>query len=201
MTDEPTVPDFEDGDGPSSDNDVGYCKPPKSGQFKKGTSGNPKGRPKRSISSKPSETVQRVATTLVPIVEDGVKKLVTVADAPKDLEPLQALRVAFRVAANVFEQNRAFSEPRQKVIAATPALREREAGKTAAMAEALAQALVQRGVDAGLAGLCVQIGAAAFGSAMSAWLANPSTTFDAHLDKAFEQLRELSKGIRIGRSR
>ena len=29
------------------DEDIGYCKPPKSGQFKKGQSGNPKGRPKK----------------------------------------------------------------------------------------------------------------------------------------------------------
>ena len=29
------------------DEEVGYCNPPKSGQFKKGQSGNPKGRPKK----------------------------------------------------------------------------------------------------------------------------------------------------------
>ncbi len=29
------------------DNEVGYCKPPKHSQFKKGHSGNPKGRPKK----------------------------------------------------------------------------------------------------------------------------------------------------------
>lgn len=33
---------------PSADYDVGYGKPPKAKQFKKGQSGNPKGRPKKS---------------------------------------------------------------------------------------------------------------------------------------------------------
>jgi hypothetical protein len=32
--------------GPPADHDVGYRKPPKHGQFKKGRSGNPAGRPK-----------------------------------------------------------------------------------------------------------------------------------------------------------
>lgn len=36
-----------DGDGASADDDVGYCRPPKSGQFKKGHSGNLRGRPRK----------------------------------------------------------------------------------------------------------------------------------------------------------
>ncbi|MGA2795658.1 MAG: DUF5681 domain-containing protein [Roseiarcus sp.] len=32
---------------PSKSYDVGYCKPPKSGQFKPGQSGNPHGKPKK----------------------------------------------------------------------------------------------------------------------------------------------------------
>ncbi len=47
-----------------TNNEVGYCKPPKSGQFKPGQSGNPKGRPKGTknlttdISEELSEKIQ-----------------------------------------------------------------------------------------------------------------------------------------------
>jgi len=116
-----------------------------------------------------------------------------VANAPADLASLQILRVAFQVAAQVFEENRAFSEPRMEVIANTPALLEREAGKRAMLMTALASALEQRGVEAGLASLTVQVGGAAFSHALAGWLANTSVGFDVHLEGAFEQLRELSR--------
>ena len=41
--------DREDKDNPDRDDDkAGYCKPPKKHRFKKGKSGNPKGRPKNA---------------------------------------------------------------------------------------------------------------------------------------------------------
>lgn len=113
--------------------------------------------------------------------------------APDNLAPLQILRLAFRSVGPVFEANRAFSEPRQKVIAATPALREREAGKMAAMMSAVSAALQERGVDADLATLTVQIGAAAFNFALTAWLADGAEGFNAHLERAFANLRALAQ--------
>jgi hypothetical protein len=42
--------DMEDGsDDPFEDYQVGYRRPPKQGQFKKGRSGNPNGRPKQPV--------------------------------------------------------------------------------------------------------------------------------------------------------
>ena len=59
-----------------------------------------------------------------------------VADAPADLEPLQALLFAFHAVEAMLEENRPFSEPRHQVIAAVPALRERELAKVAALTTA-----------------------------------------------------------------
>jgi hypothetical protein len=39
---------MSDNDSKPIDEGVGYCRPPKSGQFKKGQSGNPNGRPKKA---------------------------------------------------------------------------------------------------------------------------------------------------------
>src|SRR6478735_15430 len=49
-----------------------------------------------------------------------------VAEAPDGLPPLDVLLRAFRTAEPVLERNRPFAEPRLRVIAATPALRERD---------------------------------------------------------------------------
>ena len=65
---------------PATDsNGVGYKNPPKSGQFKKGQSGNPKGRPKKG--EKESSLIKSIDTILtenltkpVTIIEDGEKK-------------------------------------------------------------------------------------------------------------------------------
>lgn len=49
--------------------DVGYGKPPKSGQFKKGQSGNPKGRPKGAKGVKAS--LKRELTSPITVRERG----------------------------------------------------------------------------------------------------------------------------------
>jgi AcrR family transcriptional regulator len=118
-----------------------------------------------------------------------------VAEAPDGLQPLEILLCAFRKAGRILEDNRPFSEPRLEVIAATPALRERELAKAASLTDAVADALRQRDVADRLAGLAAQTGWAAFHQAAQAWIDDPSQSLDAHLSRAFDDLRALSATV------
>ncbi|GGP68106.1 TetR family transcriptional regulator [Saccharothrix coeruleofusca] len=115
-----------------------------------------------------------------------------VVDAPAGRGPFEVLLCAFRKSARNLEDNRPFSEPRWKVIAATPALRERELAKHALLVDAVAEALRQRGVGDGLADLAARTGWAAYQHATQAWVDDPAQSLDAHLLRAFEDLRALS---------
>lgn len=55
--------------------DVGYKKPPRQTQFKKGTSGNPKGRPKGSLNF--STFIERELGAKVTVNENGVRKRIS----------------------------------------------------------------------------------------------------------------------------
>ena len=115
-----------------------------------------------------------------------------VAEAPDGLTPYEVLLRAFRKAARILEDHRPFSEPRLAIIAATPALRERELAKHASLTDALAEALRRRGVPAGPAALAAHTGWATFHHAAQAWLDDPARSLDVHLSRAFDDLRALS---------
>lgn len=115
-----------------------------------------------------------------------------VADAPDDLPPLDMLLCAFRRAGRILEENRPFSEPRLKIIAVTPTLRERDLAKAASLTESVAEALRRRGVSDRLAGLAAHTGWATFHQAAQAWIDDPSQGLEAHLLRAFDDLRALT---------
>lgn len=115
-----------------------------------------------------------------------------VAEAPDGLQPLDLILHAFRKVEHILEGNRPFAEPRLRVIAETPALRERDLAKAASMAEAVAEALRRRGVADRLAGLAAHTGWAAFHHAAQAWIDDSTQSLDAYLLQAFDDLRALS---------
>ena len=120
------------------------------------------------------------------------KLTAAVAAAPATLGPLKTLRRAFHSVAPLLEDNRPFAVPRQRVIDAAPALRERELAKLEALAEALAAALQKRGVADAPAALAAQIGMAVFRHAVASWFADPAGGLGTHLDRAFNELGGLA---------
>ena len=117
-----------------------------------------------------------------------------IVSAPPELGPLDALRRAVETIQPVIEDARPFSEPRHELIWSTPALRERELTKRAAMVDAAEQALIRRGTPARLAALSANAGVAAFLHAVVAWFEDPGPGLTEHLDAAFDDLRMLSSG-------
>lgn len=114
-----------------------------------------------------------------------------VGEAPDGLTPAEVLLHAFREAAHILEDNRAFSEPRLALIAATPTLRERDLAKGAAIAASLAEALRRRGVDHRLADLAAHTAWATFHHAAQNWIDDPKPGLQTHLTRAFADLNAL----------
>jgi AcrR family transcriptional regulator len=137
------------------------------------------------------------------VLFDGEAELCTsltqaVADAPDGLQPFEILLSAFQKAGRALEANRPFAEPRHELIAATPALRERELAKHASLTDAVAEALRQRDIPSRLAELAAQTGWATYRQAVQAWTSDPTQGLDAHLSQAFDDLRALTRGDRAG---
>ena len=114
-----------------------------------------------------------------------------VLHAPQELGPMDAVLWAFRTVEPLLELNRAFSAPRQKIIARTPALQERVLTKTANLTHALAAALHRRGLAQDVAALAAQVGMAVLSHATEMWLSDPEAGVGAHLARAYADLRRL----------
>ena len=114
-----------------------------------------------------------------------------IAGAPDGLAPLDLLFGAFGSVLPLLEASRSFAKPRQDVIAATPALAERELAKRAALADAMTAALRARGVDDLRATLAARTGMTAFAQATIAWLDDPAIELGERLDLAHAALRTV----------
>ena len=112
-------------------------------------------------------------------------------DAPQEASELAALFHAFRNVAPLLEVNRPFSEPRQRIIAANPALREREAAKLAVLVDAMTEALQARGASTLRARLAAATGIAAFAAVTTDWLEDGGPDLLSRIVVSEEELRAL----------
>ncbi len=87
-----------------SDNEsVGYGKPPKHGRFKKGQSGNPKGRPKRKEFTDVSATIAEVMAETVTVRTNGQKRTMNRLEAFTEILRVEALRGNAKAARKFFQ--------------------------------------------------------------------------------------------------
>jgi AcrR family transcriptional regulator len=129
------------------------------------------------------------------VLFDGQDRLVQqlldgVATAPAGASALEVVVTALTGAAASFpDEHREHSRRRQTVIAAHPALLERELLKMAGLAAALAGALRQRGVPEPAATLAAQSGATVFGVSFGQWITDGEQRSLADIER--EVVREL----------
>jgi len=117
-----------------------------------------------------------------------------VADAPDSATPLAAVAAGLDAAADLLQERGDGPRYRYAIIVANPELQERELVKLAALAAAVADALVERGVEDRTARLAAEVGVGVFKVAFVTWIADPDRHDIGHLIReAFTDLRAVTR--------
>ena len=93
-----------------------------------------------------------------------------VGDAPASAAPMDAAGAGLQAAAEMLQQRRPFAQQRQRIIASSAELRERELIKLDSLASAVTDALRRRGVAEPAASLTGEVAIAVFRSAFGRWV-------------------------------
>jgi AcrR family transcriptional regulator len=112
----------------------------------------------------------------------------SVRAAPVDTAAVEVLQAAFIDSAGLLEDSRVAGIARLQIIAATPALLERDLAKGADMAATLAAALRDRGEDDDAAALIASVSWATFHHAASRWIDDGTRGLREHIAEAFQLL-------------
>jgi AcrR family transcriptional regulator len=126
------------------------------------------------------------------VLQDAI--VAAVQGAGPELSPLAAVADGFAAAAELLQGRRQFALARSAIIAANPALQERELIKLAAIAAAVGEMLRARGVDEPDASLAAQLGVAAFHVAFGRWVATANARPLLELiNEAFGRIAALTR--------
>ena len=119
----------------------------------------------------------------------------TIAGLPESVGPFDAAAEGLAAPATLFEVRRDLARKRQAVIAANPALRERELIKLASLGSAVAEALHRRGVPDPAAVLAAEAAIAAFKIAFERWIAAPDDRrFAQFVRESVDELKAVTAG-------
>ncbi|SFS99349.1 TetR/AcrR family transcriptional regulator [Saccharopolyspora flava] len=113
-----------------------------------------------------------------------------IGTVPEGESALDTLMIALAAGPEVFRP-KDFLRERSALIAANPALRERELVKLAALGEALTEALTERGHDPQTARLATEAALAIARLAGERWAADDTTTYDEALTTSRTDLRNI----------
>ena len=129
--------------------------------------------------------------------EEELRKLTAdaIAAVPSDVPPLRALQVAFHDVVPLLVRNRPLAEMQAPIIAAAPALIEREHSKAAALVTLVATALRDRGCDERTALLCARVGMDAFSTAIGGWSGRSAAELHDEVDATFVELAALTSAL------
>jgi AcrR family transcriptional regulator len=111
-----------------------------------------------------------------------------IVNADASLSPFDALVRALIVVGEQLVERIAHAAQRRAIISASPELQERERTKFAAVGDALADALVQRGLSHPRAQLNAQVGVAIFQTAFARWTDAPQVDFAVWVHEATDEL-------------
>jgi AcrR family transcriptional regulator len=99
----------------------------------------------------------------------------TVADAAATTTPIEAVAAGIEAIGTLLQESRgrAFARQRQRIVAASAQLQERELNKMSSLSSALADTLRRRGAGEPAASLLAEIGIAVFRISFERWVSGP----------------------------
>jgi AcrR family transcriptional regulator len=119
----------------------------------------------------------------------------TLVNAPPSTPPLEAVVAAFEATGEVLERRGDRTRKRQALIAANPALKERELMKFATLATDMTEALAGRGVDPTTARLAVEAGTAIYRTAFDRWITKGNRRdFSELIRESLDELKAVTAG-------